>query len=248
MTEPPRNSSADSGETPAWHIHREVIQRADRPYDYQLWTALPARYARYPEADYPLLMCLDAQWTFGCATDAVRILASNGQLPRCIVAGLSFNTDHAREVAQLRARDFTLTQATAPARTGVRIPAEELGGAPEFAQFLLTQILPRLRSRYRVREQVFVGHSFSALLGLYLLLNHTGEFQRYLLASPSVWWDDRCAFDHFSQARRQKPEACCPGVHVNGRTRNRRACATRTICRASSRTRIRPTRSRVSTV
>ncbi|MDG2112608.1 MAG: alpha/beta hydrolase-fold protein, partial [Actinomycetota bacterium] len=171
------------------------LSRPDVGRSYRLWTELPARYDPETEGGYPLVLCLDAVWTFGTVVDLARILGLGREIPRSIVVGLAHDDPDVKQVLQLRAMDFTVTAVEAPAMTGVRVPADQLGGSTAFRAWLADTVLPMLRSEYPVSEVILVGHSFSALFGVDVLFNQPDLFDRYLLASPSVWWDDRVMFD-----------------------------------------------------
>lgn len=170
------------------------VERSDVGRSYQLWTELPSRYDPDDPDGYPLVVCLDGLWTYGTAVDTFRILSLGRVLPRSIVLGIAHDEPDLRQVLELRAMDFTVTAADAPKLTGVRSPGHLLGGAPAFHRWLVDEIVADARERYPVSEVVLVGHSFSALFGLHVLFNEPTAFQRYLLASPSVWWDDRVMF------------------------------------------------------
>ena len=62
-------------------------------------------------------------------------------------------------------------------------------------EFLRTQLLPLLEEKYAHGERWYVGHSFSSLLGFQALFSHPELFTRWLLASPSIWWDNRAPLD-----------------------------------------------------
>lgn len=161
---------------------------------YQLWVQTPGRYGSSGRT-YPLVVCLDAPWTFGLTRDAFRLLPLSRELPEAIVVGVAHDEADLRTVTQLRARDFTPTSATAPPETGVRLPAEQLGGGPSFRRLLAGTLLPLVHERYRTDgDATLVGHSFSALFGLDWLLDEPTAFRRWVLTSPSVWWDDRVIF------------------------------------------------------
>ncbi len=171
------------------HAHRPDVDRS-----YEIWTELPSRYDPDAEVGYPLIVCLDAVWTFGTAVDACRILGLGRELPRAIVVGVAHDSSDLREVLELRAMDFTVTAVDSPPMTGVRSPGHLLGGADAFRRWLIDDVLADLRERWHVSDVTLVGHSFSALFGLNVLFNEPAAFDRYLLASPSVWWDDRVMF------------------------------------------------------
>ncbi|MCP5028636.1 MAG: alpha/beta hydrolase [Actinomycetia bacterium] len=190
-----------------WTSHTEARSRSDVDWSHHISTWVPSRYDPDGDDAYPLIVCFDAQWTYGTVVDTVRILGLSKELPHAIVVGVGWNTDEPREVVQIRARDLTVSQAEAPAITGVRVPAAELGGAEAFGQWFLDDLLPDLESRWRISERVFVGHSFSALFGLHLLFTRPGSFHRWLLASPSVWWDDQVMFDRLAALAVEEPSS-----------------------------------------
>ncbi len=173
----------------AWPVDRQILYRRDVDRSYQLWVALPMGYRADATKPYPLVVCCDAPWTFGTAVDTTRILSMSRETPRCVVAGIAHDTTDMREMIDLRAVDFTVTSAEAPPMTGVRVPAGETGKAEPFRRWLAADVLPLLQERYNVGEATYVGHSFTALFGLHVLFNAPDMFARYLLASPSVWWD-----------------------------------------------------------
>lgn len=162
---------------------------------------LPERYATKPDATFPLVLALDGQWTYGLVRDAFRLLSRSRDLPEAVVVGLRHVAPDLSTIIQLRAMDFTPTQAPAPPETGVTVAAEELGGAASFRSFLLGQVLPTLDRHYRLSgRRILVGHSFSALFGVDLLLSGSDAFTDLVLASPSVWWDDRVVFETEAEA------------------------------------------------
>ena len=161
---------------------------------YQVTVELPNRYQGSDRA-YPLVVVLDGQWVFGLVRDAFRVMAMHRELPEAVVVGIAHAEPSMRDVVQQRAADFTPTQATAPAGTGVRIPAEQVGGARHFRRALLDELLPAAVEGVRVGDdRTIVGHSFSALFALDTLFHQPEAFNRWVLASPSVWWDDRVMF------------------------------------------------------
>lgn len=162
---------------------------------YQVWVETPGRYPS-TGARYPVVLCLDAPWTYGVVRDAFRILPLSRELPEAIVVGVAHDEADLRSVLQQRAMDFTPTRAAAPPATGVRVEAEQLGQAEEFRAFLTGTVLPLVVQRYRCQDDhTLVGHSFSGLFGLHWLLQEPTAFSRWVLTSPSVWWDDRVIFE-----------------------------------------------------
>lgn len=178
----------------AWEHDVIAVEDGDTGRSYQLWVETPGRY-RESDRHYPVVFCLDAPWTYGVARDAFRLLPLSRELPEAIVVGVAHDEPDLRTVTQLRARDFTPTKAPAPPETGVRLGSDELGRADVFWGFLSGIVLPLIDDRYRTTgDRTLVAHSFSGLFGLHVLLQEPQAFRRWVLTSPSVWWDDRVIF------------------------------------------------------
>ena len=155
--------------------------------------ALPEGY-HDRDARYPVLVCLDAQWTFGTVCDVALNLGLARLLPRVIVVGVGWDTNAVRQVTRLRAASLTPTPAVAPPFVASGAEGEVRGGgAGAFRDWLLGEALPLIDDTYRTlpAERTFSGHSLSALFGLDTLFCRPEAFSRWLLASPSIWWDDR---------------------------------------------------------
>ena len=160
--------------------------------DYELYVKLPDGYDESDEA-YPLLVTLDADYQFAVASNHVQHLAQRGQAPEMIIVSIGYAYDPADKNAYRlnRTRDYT----PAYAMEGGYGPEYQKvsGGGPKFAEVIAKEILPLVEDRYRVdrSERVFVGHSYGGLFGAYLLLSHADIFNRYILVSPSLWFNDK---------------------------------------------------------
>ena len=53
------------------------------------------------------------------------------------------------------------------------------------------------RANYRAdsARRIFAGHSYGALFGAHVLLTEPAMFERYVLSSPSLWFDQRVMFE-----------------------------------------------------
>ena len=164
-------------------------------HGYQIDVELPGRYGHQSDKTYPLVVVLDGLWIAGTVRDAFRILPLGQELPEAIVATVTHTEPDIRQVVQERAVDFTPTMFTSPAETGVRLPAEQLGKAARFREFLLGQVIPGVENQTRTDgTRTLVGHSFSGLFGLDTLFAEPSAFHRWVLTSPSVWWDNQIIF------------------------------------------------------
>jgi hypothetical protein len=172
-----------------------------------LQVALPEGYGSRAEP-YPALVCLDAQWTFGTVCDAALNLGLARLLPRVIVIGVGWTASSAREVVHARAAAYTPTSAAIPssvARSMAEAPV--FGQGPAFQHWLLDEALPAMHARYPIdpSQQTLIGHSLSGLFGLYTLLTRPQPFTRWLLASPSSWWDNKMIFDLEARSASEGP-------------------------------------------
>lgn len=161
---------------------------------HRLQLGLPVRAAALTEA--PLLFTLDGPWMFGTVVDATRIMSMSGEAPEAIVVGLSFTDASMGEYLRQRARWYTPTPWVPPVITGVRgLEADQCGRAAELLSFIEHQAIPavadHLPDHLTISDRWLIGHSFSALFGLTALFRGCTTFDRWLLASPSIWWDDR---------------------------------------------------------
>jgi predicted alpha/beta superfamily hydrolase len=87
-------------------------------------------------------------------------------------------------VQNKRMRDYTPTA----------MPGEDgTGGADPFLRFLQDTLWPELARRYPLRNDVrsIAGHSLGSLLALHALFQPKPFFNRALISSPSIWFDDR---------------------------------------------------------
>ncbi|MDA3038617.1 MAG: alpha/beta hydrolase-fold protein [Actinomycetota bacterium] len=176
----------------SWNTEQRRTTSESTGNEHVLDIGLPMRHGTISHP--PLVICLDGRWTFGTTLDATRIMSMRGEAPEAVVVGVSFGPERMGEYLLERARWYTPTPFVPPAITGVKgLAKEETGRAHEFRAFLSQQVIAPFEEEFGTGERWLVGHSFSGLFGLSTLLAEPELFDKYLLASPSVWWDDRAA-------------------------------------------------------
>ncbi|WP_409306481.1 alpha/beta hydrolase [Pectobacterium sp. B1J-3] len=151
--------------------------QSDKQYGYRLFVALPRQTAS--DKGYPILYMLDGNAQFPFAVNSYK--EENGPAP--LIVAIGYQITQAYDVPA-RTRDYTPP-------TPIRDPDFAAGGqAEDFYQFLQNQVKPWIEVRYQVdtQRQTLAGHSFGGLFTLYTLFNHSESFQRYVAASPSIWW------------------------------------------------------------
>lgn len=185
---------------PAQIINTEQIQLYSKiiNQDYELYIALPDGYAQN-DSLYPVLYLTDANTYFGMMADMTRGLQWVGEMPETIIVGIgypisSFETDDERWEKWLawRMRDLSPTN-TAQIDESFAIEGVRSGGADRFLQFLEKELFPYMEQNYRVKinQRTYTGFSLGGLFGLYTMFQRPGLFQRYLVGSPSIWYDDK---------------------------------------------------------
>lgn len=184
----------DAVDAATWFPEVTPLARPGVDWGYRQWVTTTPKPGDETTPVDVLVVCLDAPWTFGTAVDVMRLGGLGKELPTGAVVGIAHDTDNLRQVLNLRTIDYTISPFAPPPEIGVRLAADEVGKAAQFRGWLAEAVLPSLRERFQPSRVTFVGHSFSALFGLDVLFNQPELFDSYLLASPSVWWDDRVVF------------------------------------------------------
>ena len=158
---------------------REPIHSSRLNQDRAVYVSLPDGYDNGNDR-FPVLLILDAddRPQFRLAIANVGFLASRGTIPRMIVVGVPNGPD--------RTHDLT------PAATGnAARDFPTAGGAAAFADFLIDDVIPVVRKKYRtLPATILAGHSFGGLLALEAATRRPGAFAGVIAMSPSLWWND----------------------------------------------------------
>ncbi len=175
--------------------------------EFELSVALPLSYAG-SEKRYPVLYTLDANGMFGLVTETVRLMQLGRELPQLIVVGIGYPVGgHVGHVLALRTRDYTPTESemlSERTREEISIPGlpDEIpsGGAAAFLSFIREELVPFVDATYRTdpSDRALVGDSLGGLFGLYTLFHEPDSFGRYVVGSPSIWWDGAVTYKYES--------------------------------------------------
>jgi len=155
-----------------------------------IYVALPDEYVEGTRR-YPVLICLDANDTpmFRLWIAQAAYMADNdGGVPPVIVVGIVSG--------ETRIHDMTPTpvgSSIAQFKTG--------GGADAFRDFILKEVLPLVRRKYRTLPTTLItGHSAGGLFALYAAATHPGAFQGTIATSPALWYNDSLPAREFADA------------------------------------------------
>lgn len=135
------------------------------------------------------LILTDADGLFGLAVDTIRMMHLTALVPSMRVVGIGYpGADGISDTIEARARDLTPTNAR---------PFSTSGGADAFAVFVNSELVRWIDGRFgdATVDMTYFGHSLGGLFGTYMLLSPPPTvFRRYILSSPSLWWDDELMF------------------------------------------------------
>lgn len=158
---------------------------------YELRISLPPSYAQ-GQRRFPVVVLLDADYSFMIARNITDHLAERNDLPEVILVGVAYAGPPNYRVH--RTRDYTPTFVA----TGGYSPEIQKvsGGAPLFRTALETEILPFVDRWFRTlpADRTLVGHSYGGLFATWSLFSTPQLFSRYVIVSPSLWYDDGLLF------------------------------------------------------
>jgi uncharacterized protein len=143
---------------------------------------------------FPTLYLLDSRLTLDIVVGTKRLfdIFSGGALPLCYLVAIGYADP---DIAARRFRDYTPTKADLPAGLSQPLPFGT-GGAASYLDVLRGEIIPHVERQYPLdpRERVLIGYSLSGRFATYALFSEPEAFERYLIISPSLWWDRGSAF------------------------------------------------------
>ena len=172
------------------------LHSASTGQDYLLYVSLPRDYAQDPKKRYPVIYTLDADYSFAIAANTTGHFADRGDMPPVIVVSIAYpggiSDMHAYQMN--RTRDYTPTHSP----EGGYGPESQAvsGGGPKFRDFIVNELIPYVESHYQAdgADRTLVGHSYGGLFTTYMLLTRPQAFHRYIIVSPSLWYDKRMIY------------------------------------------------------
>jgi predicted alpha/beta superfamily hydrolase len=152
---------------------------------------LPEGYTQNDTIHYPVIYLLDgsADEDFIHIAGLVQFSSFDwiGQLPKSIVVGIA-TVD--------RRRDFTFP--TTIAEDKKKYPTT--GQSGKFIAFLETELQPFVEKGYKTSgSKTIIGQSLGGLLATEILFKKPALFTKYIIVSPSLWWDNGSLLDHLPQ-------------------------------------------------
>jgi uncharacterized protein len=173
--------------------------------DYALWIRLPAGY-RSGNGRYPALLVLDAEFSFGLASDTALLesMWSNNTLlgpqsaptPEVIIVGVALPSTppnpfrrNFEYMPPLREGDFAPSAAEYLSKVKDLLGyGPTFGGAAAFLQILREEILPAVDRHYRTdsSRRILFGTSTSGCFATFTLFSQPDLFSDYVIVSPGL--------------------------------------------------------------
>jgi predicted alpha/beta superfamily hydrolase len=143
---------------------------------------LPAGYNRADSSRYPVIYLLDgsADEDFIHVTGLVQFnnFPWINRIPESIVVGIA-NIN--------RKRDFTYPSSIEEDKK--HFPGT--GHSDRFIAFIEKELQPFIKKEYKVNDsKMIIGQSLGGLLATEILLKKPKLFNKYIIISPSLWWDN----------------------------------------------------------
>ncbi len=151
---------------------------------------LPDGYQQKDSVTYPVIYLLDGSADEDFIHIAGLVQFNNfpwiDRVPKSIVVGIA-NVD--------RKRDFTYPTTI----TSDKKQFPTTGGSAAFINFIEKEVQPFIQSKYKGRKQgTLIGQSLGGLLSTEILLKKPALFNRYIIISPSIWWDNGSLLNNIS--------------------------------------------------
>ena len=160
---------------------------------------LPPNYSQ-ENTKYPVVYVTDAGSNFSGLMSSLPLMQLVNDLPHFILIGIDYKSKKSNDSMSLRNRDLTPTNDSIW-MSGQKemykifgdLPEAEPGGAKEFLEFIDHKVKPLINDIYHVNssDQTYCGFSLGGLFGLFTLFTSPKSFNRYVIGSPSIWWDNK---------------------------------------------------------
>ena len=171
-------------------LHSDILGR-----NLLIQIQLPLEYEN-GSTSYPVLYCLDGKILRQVLGGVAHGLQLEQKIPRLITVGIDAEFYSKKEWWQSRSLLFTPTQSNKHESGGIR--EENTGGGDTFLRSLGEEVIPFVENQFRTEpnNRALLGYSLGGLFGLHVLFHEKDLFQKYLLISPSLSWDDRLVFKY----------------------------------------------------
>jgi len=144
---------------------------------------LPPSYTD-TQKKYPVMILTDASFSMGIAQTTFDYMTLINTIPEVIIVGIGYPPSSFLDWIRYRFKDMTPTHIEG---------YDPSGSANKFIAFIKNELYPYIENNYRIdsTDRCFFGHSLGGLLGSHILVEQPQLFNRYIIGSPSYWWDNK---------------------------------------------------------
>lgn len=157
-----------------------------------------------PAEGFPVVIVLDGTRYSKLLHETLTIQLHNRRKTKvepAIIVGIGH---HDQDIPNQRFYDFTAPADSYhfPVRRGKIMKELPAGGAVEFMDFIVQQVIPMIQDQHQINAQKIslYGHSLGGLFVLWSYLTYSETFYKYVATSPSIWWNDHELFGILQQA------------------------------------------------
>lgn len=175
------NSDYSNSQVIPNYTEMKVIESKIINDNYHLYIKLP-KYYNETDKSYPVIYLLDGDIAFTMAWSTVRYLQFGKHLPDVIIVGIGYGSLLSSDEENMRERDYTISKIDGK---------DNSGGGENFLNFLKTELIPFIDSKYRTNpnDRILNGYSYGGLLTMYAFLNEHDLFSGYIAGSPYLYND-----------------------------------------------------------
>jgi hypothetical protein len=136
---------------------------------------------------------LDSDPNLPMAALIQRLMSYDHEVPDVIMVGIGYQVADFLSTRSFRLLDYTPSHV---AKIDSEMTASHhikmvTGGSADFLQVLEKEIIPYIENNYKTnKDRSLAGHSLGGLFALYTLFHKPELFQKYLISSPSLYWND----------------------------------------------------------
>ena len=166
----------------------EITSNEVKGETYSIEVVLPDGYDAAKK--YPTIYFTDWYYASNLISSLMSVLRYNVE-PFIIVGIQDKSSVDEMSWTKNRTRDLTPTYIKTEDSLS-HLPAGTSGGAKHYLSFIKNELIPAVEKKYAsdIEKRGYSGYSLGGLFGTYILLNEPDLFNKYLIGSPSLWWDD----------------------------------------------------------
>ena len=186
---------------PSRNVEAFTLQSPTMGQRYDIVVGLPAGFRPGSDKRYSALIVTDGNATFPAALDATRSLGGSIDAP--IVIGVGAPNEEGdtsftrRRVYEFSPPNWAMNDPFGQAVSGLcqayhTDPARCVGGAPQFLNFIVKELLPRLLQKYPIDPQQLglFGLSAGGFFASWAIFQEISPFNKYIISSPAMAYGD----------------------------------------------------------